>query len=343
MINNSTDNLAIVSHEIQQAISDLKLDLSDRNVLTEAATGIFACTPIIAALAGAKTVYAVGKETSYGSMDEIRTQLEQWIKKFGISSSSIKILEKEKFDQFDQVDIVTNVGHVRPITRDTMKKLGEQVVISYMCEAWEFRHGDLDLDYCAKNKIPVAGVNEDHPSVNCFREVGLIALKILMDAKLSIYDANIVILSRDKFGSEILKTLRNFTSNVSCVSDFDNANPDQFKDAEILIVADYLYPDEIVGNEGFIQPQILKSVAPNVRIIQYCGTNNVKDIEKEGLVIHPSKTLPPVRMQYTLAEVSHKTVIRLHAGGLKVGQELFQAKINNDFKIIDDALCELMT
>ena len=40
-----------------------------------------------------------------------------------------------------------------------------ETVISLMYEAWEFRDTDVDLNYCKKNRIKIAGVWENHPDV----------------------------------------------------------------------------------------------------------------------------------------------------------------------------------
>ena len=55
-----------ISKKIDQTINKLKLDLKGKIVLTEAATGPYCTTPIIAALAGAK-VFAFTKNTKYVS------------------------------------------------------------------------------------------------------------------------------------------------------------------------------------------------------------------------------------------------------------------------------------
>ena len=51
--------------------SHLSLDLSGLNVVTEAATGAFAVTAAIAALAGAE-VQAIAADSQYGSFDDAR-------------------------------------------------------------------------------------------------------------------------------------------------------------------------------------------------------------------------------------------------------------------------------
>jgi len=54
------------------AIDRCSLDLSDLVVFTEAASGAYIVTPVLAAMAGAKHVFAVTQSTRYGSVDEIR-------------------------------------------------------------------------------------------------------------------------------------------------------------------------------------------------------------------------------------------------------------------------------
>lgn len=49
-----------------------KLDLNGLIVFTEAACGEFIYTPIIAAMAGAKKVYAITKDSKYASKDEVK-------------------------------------------------------------------------------------------------------------------------------------------------------------------------------------------------------------------------------------------------------------------------------
>ena len=60
---------------MQQSIQKMKLDLRGMTVLTEAASGYFIVTPLIAALAGAQKVYAVVKDTGYGTVAELEAYL----------------------------------------------------------------------------------------------------------------------------------------------------------------------------------------------------------------------------------------------------------------------------
>src|SRR5256885_16892305 len=56
---------------VDEAVARLRLDLRDAVVLTEAATGSYAVTPVIAARAGAARVYAMGRDTRFGSVGRV--------------------------------------------------------------------------------------------------------------------------------------------------------------------------------------------------------------------------------------------------------------------------------
>jgi len=287
-------------------------------------------------LAGAKKVYALSKTTKYGTIEEINNNVKEYSKNFNIDFSKIEITTKENFNKYNEIDIITNLGHVRPIDELFLSKLNKNAVISYMCETWEHRKDDLDLELCKKYNIKVAGTNEEHELVNCFRETGLIALNMIFDAKISIFDAKILIISRDKFGIEIKKVLSNYSLNISLYNDFEKDIYHYIDNLDLIIVADYLYLDEIIGNNGLIKPKKLTEKSPYVKIIQYSGKNNLQEIKEQKISIFPEIKLQPIRMAKTLADISYKSVIRLHTAGLKVGESLFYSsnlKLNNKIPI----------
>ncbi|HZI54747.1 MAG TPA: hypothetical protein VFD56_13620, partial [Chitinophagaceae bacterium] len=65
-------------NKIDDAVNRLNLDLSGKVVLTEAATGAYIVTPVIAALAGAE-VYAFTKDTRYGTVADVKKQTKELI------------------------------------------------------------------------------------------------------------------------------------------------------------------------------------------------------------------------------------------------------------------------
>lgn len=334
------DDISIIKNEIYSAIRDLNLDLKGLTILTEAGTGLFLLTPIIAGLSGAKKVYALSKTTKYGSFEEIKEQLKQLSLLFEIDTLKIELFEKENFHNFSEIDIVTNLGHVRPINEDLLRKLNKNAVISYMCEAWEHRQQDLDIELCQKYNIPVFATNEDYPKVDCFRGTGLIALQMIFESKISLIDSHVCIISRDKFGKEIYKQVEKFTKNAHLINDFGRIDDcKNFKNLDLLIIADYLYEDYIISTNGLVDPGVLKKLSPYVKIIQYCGKNNLEQIIKNKISVYPKVELEAVRMYKTLADISYKAFIRLMTAGLKVGEGICKAKKLN---LSDNAMYDFM-
>lgn len=319
-------NYNLIINEIKNAIHDLELNLSELTVLTEAANGCFIVSPIIACLANAKKVIAIGKDSKYGTFDDAKQQILKFAEISNIDISYLDIINKKDFNNYQQIDIVANLGHVRPLNHELLSKLKKTAVISFMSESWEFRKDDLDLDFCRKQKIKVSGLNENFKYVNCFVETGLLALKMLIETRASLPNANIIVISRDNFGKQISRTLLNLCKKVELISDFTLLSPKIFNDTDIVIVADFHYKNCIIGDNGLIDPSWIKTYA---HIIQFCGNNNITDIEKKGIQIYPNIVLAPHRMSQTLGDVSDRSIIRLHTGGLKVGELLVTNNNNN--------------
>lgn len=321
------EDVQIIQKEINEARSALNLNLAGLTILTEAASNIFVVTPLIALAGQAKKVYALCQNSQYGNYKTIAHNTYRMAQKMGLDISKLDIIAKNKFKAHREINIVTNLGHVRPLDKKILSLFQRGTVLSYMCEAWEYRPSDLDLKFCQKYDLPVFGVNEEHPLVNCFCETGLIALKLIFEAKISLIGARIAIISRDKFGREILKSIRHFNQKTVLINHFENIKK-RLNNLDLIIIADYQYPKTIIGSKGIISPEILKKQSPNVKIIQFCGHSNLKDIKKAGISVYPNFELESQRMFQTLGDISYKAVIRLYTAGLKVGEIGFRKDFN---------------
>ena len=60
---------------MDRAIATTELDLSGLTVLTEAATGAYATTAVVAAMAGAARVYAFAKPSRHGSVADVEAEV----------------------------------------------------------------------------------------------------------------------------------------------------------------------------------------------------------------------------------------------------------------------------
>ena len=125
---------------IDDAIHRCHLDLSDTVVFTEAATGPYSVTPVIAAAAGARRVFALARSTRWGSADAVERQTMDLARRAGVSTRVVIVSEKTR-DILGEVDIITNSGHVRPIDAGTIALLKPTAVVPLMYEAWEYPNG----------------------------------------------------------------------------------------------------------------------------------------------------------------------------------------------------------
>ena len=68
-------NLDQLARRIDLAVDKIGLNLNDQCVLTEAASGPFAATSVISAVAGARQVFAVARDTRWGTVSDIKRMI----------------------------------------------------------------------------------------------------------------------------------------------------------------------------------------------------------------------------------------------------------------------------
>ena len=121
----------------RQTIKASELDLSGLTVLTEAASGSCGVTAVAAAMANAKKVYAKVRPTSYGSVAEVT----EWTQKLAREGGVQDQVWWKRFPLifWEEVDIVTNSGHLRPISAHIVREAASAAVIALM-----FEHGNFD-------------------------------------------------------------------------------------------------------------------------------------------------------------------------------------------------------
>ena len=95
------------------AIKRFSLDLKGLIVLTEATTNHFSLMPLIAALAGADRVIALGRDSRHGSYIKARYELLDLASAWS-RSDMIWLTTDRLHDSISQADTVTNLGFVRP-------------------------------------------------------------------------------------------------------------------------------------------------------------------------------------------------------------------------------------
>ena len=300
----------LIERIINQTIKKLDLNLKKLVVYTEAASGYYIFTPVIAALTGADVI-AFSKDSIYGTVKDIKKDLKQWAQEFRVVDK-IKIVTQKNKEDISRSNIVTNSGFLRPINKNFIEMMKSSTVIALMFEKWEFRREDIDASTCKQRGIKIAGVNENHPLVDVFSYSGILAIKLLLEAKIGIYKNRFAVLSQDKFGIIIEKYLKNCGAAVVISN-----NPDKLlKNGifDVIIYADY-YNSIQFSPDNFA---ILKK--NNTRIIQFLGGLNYEQIKNNRLDIYPDQSIPAHKMAQTFADLGPRPVIELQSAGLKAAE-----------------------
>lgn len=310
---------------MDRIITRLELDLSGLTVLTEAASGPFVCTPLMAARAGAEVI-AITRDSRYGTFDEVSAFTREWAKSYGVTNS-IVVTSDPVIRHAHKADILTNLGFVRPIVAEIINALPSHAVIPLMWEAWEFRADDLDLAACRRTGIPVVGTCETHPALRIFDYLGMLAVKLLLEAEIEVVHSHIALIASDPFGDAIEVCLSRLGARVIRIP-FPAAGDEwRFPDPQqldALVVAEHRNRREIVGENGGIPIALIKQIGSPV--IHICGNVDDALLSQAGVSKCPTRTVPPGYMTTTTDYIGPRPVVDLHAGGLKVGEILVRAR-----------------
>ena len=183
---------------IAEAPGRFGLDLTGLTVLTEAASGPFVSTALIAACAGAE-VRAVTRDSSYATARDVASTTMALAAELGVAER-LTVSVGRAAAVAEGCHIVTNLGFVRPIADDIVAKLDPCAVVALMWEPWEFRAEDISLTALAARSIPLIGTLETHPLIATFRYVGALAGKLVLESGIELVGARIGVVGSDPFG-----------------------------------------------------------------------------------------------------------------------------------------------
>lgn len=314
---------------IERSIKTFDLDLKGLIVLTEAATGYYMLTPMIAAIAGAKKVYLLTRNSRFGKAEVVNSAIIKLAGEWGIKNR-IFILSSRRDSGIKEADIVTNLGFVRPLNKRFLSRLNKYAVIPLMWETWEYRPEDLDLSECRRLNIPVLGTNEQHRFLRTMDYLGCVVTKILFELGLEVFLLHTVIFGDRKFGHKIMNKLKSAGAYSACISSLgkklSSKDMTALKKAEVLVVADDHGSKMLIGRGGLISAETLYSINPDLKIVHVCGIIDAGAIKAVGLKLFPEKIAAPGHMSVTVDYAGPKPLIDLHAAGLKVGEEMRRAR-----------------
>lgn len=327
-------DLEVAKKSIESIIKVLELDLTEKTVITEFASGPFALTPFIALLAGAKKVICISKDSVYGKVEELKTyykELSSFFKFYGEV-----IFTEDKYLYVHEADIITNLSMLRPIDRKMLSLAKNDVVIGLMFEPWEKRESDIDFNFCKDNQIPVVGINEEHENLKIFEFVGLIICKIAFEQEHHLLDEKVLIVGSGPFGDNAKKYLSNLGANVCSIENIDKSSKSD--DFDLIVICEHHDKSPIISDDSLLSKKFFNS---QIDIIHICGNLDYKLIRELGLKKWPEKEVDVGFMTVTTDYIGIEPVVRLHAGGLKACTDYISKrngmKFNSEYiKMVDE-------
>lgn len=297
------------------AIGRLGMRLGGHAVLTEAATGAYAVTPVLAALAGAH-VFALANATRYASAEKIAQATLGLAAVAGVRDTIEIVYEKDPAI-LKRADIVTNSGQVRPIDEAMIAHLKSTCVVPLMYEAWEYRAADVDLDACRSEGIAVAGTNERHPAVDVFSFLGMMAVRQLHDAGIAVYGSHIAVLCDNDFAPFISSGLEGCGAKVRQARQLTRHLLAPQCDAVLVALQPGDRPVLTAADAS-----LLGQCAPGTAVVQYWGDVDRKALAGARVPVWPPHDPPAGHMAVLPSAIGPEPIVRLQAGGLKVGEVL---------------------
>lgn len=321
----------------RRAIEKFGLDLQGLTVFTEAATGGYAYTPVMAALANADKVYACAADSVYGSKEEVGNQIGAIAEMLGCGDA-IEIIYGKPPLALSEADIVTNSGFVRSIDRAMVSSLKSSAVVPLMWETWEWRPDELDLAACNEKGILVLGTNERHPLLSLDRATGFLAYKMLFEAGLEVYNSRVLLVSGCPTGDYIETVFAGGGVELDRLAVGDASGKRsphcvgmaaalaRLSSYDAIVVAEHTCPALLIGKEGLISPEAIAARNPDAQVIHLCGNIDAVDVRGYGISLHPPAIASWGYMSETVAHLGARPVIELNAAGLKVGEAMARAR-----------------
>ncbi|HEY3716637.1 MAG TPA: hypothetical protein VGL39_19085 [Jatrophihabitantaceae bacterium] len=318
---------------VREAVERCQLDLNDVEVLTEAASGPYVVTPVIAALAGAR-VTAIAAESRYGSVKQIVAATMDLASSLKVADR-ITVTDHRTPELFAEADVVTNSGFVRPITGEFARAVRSSAVLPLMFESWEIQSGRLDLDLGSllARGVQIAGTNERHPNVDVFSYLGSMAVAQLADAGVSAYRGRVTLLCDNPFHDYLIDGLKGAGADVRAADTLADLRDDPQPDA--LIVA--LTPRVESPWSADDLAKLTRSW-PDTVVVQFWGDIDRALCDAAGLSYWPAADPGQGHMGVLPSRVGPEPIVRLQTGGLKVAQVLripAAARTSDDLAYLD--------
>jgi len=324
---------------VRTAVREHRLDLTGLRVLTEAGVGYARVTPVIAAVAGADEVFAVGRDTAQAGR---RAAVEQtaWLARLAGVPDRVHLLSTRLQAPLAAVDIVTDLPGVRPIDETIVRNLPGTAVVSLMRGAGRWRPADVDVATCRRAGIATAGVDEEaigiHSSLAMEEVWGLLSLGVDIDGAtvvvagaggafahvvraLAALRATVLVATPERAGRVELYGGRKIGERLG-----DEAVLRRLAEADALVLCQADCGERSVAPAGVADAARIAAEAPHLAVVGRGAEADRQAFAAAGLRTWPSEVDPAAPA--AVSDLLPRPVVRLHTAGLKVGEVMARAR-----------------
>lgn len=320
---------------IDRAIATHRLDLTGLRVLTEAGVGYRRLTPVLAALAGAAEVYAVGRDSVTSSRRDAERQTG-WLASVAGVQDRVRLFPTRLQAPLHTVDIVTDLPGVRPIDESIVRNLTAGAVVTLMRGTAAWRSPDVDVGSCRRAGIPVAGLDED--AVGLYRWTALTAVHALLGLGIEIAGSTLAVAGDGPAYGHVARALAQLGARVFVITP-DNAGRvalcggerigrdlgdaaarSRLTEADALLACPADPTRRVIGPGAEIDARALAELAPHLAVLCLAG-----EVDARGLAA-AALTTWPVEGPAASFDLLPQAVVGLHTAGLKVGDVMARAR-----------------
>ncbi len=294
----------------RKAVQRIGLDLSGLHVLTEAATGPYAATAAMVGLGGGRAS-VVAADSSYGTREAAVGWTQDLVR---LARSNVDVFDRSAAP-WESADIVTNSAPLRPFDAQTAERMMRGSVLALMFAGWELRRNEVDVQALTRRGVRIVGVQERHPNVDVLDSCGVLALKMLLAARMEVRGSRILVVGHDEFAAIIARTVVAVGGVVNQVASITEAGPEEW-DAVVHTPLSGM----VEQHPAHVWLGVL-SASDDPVVVQFAGGLPFAELRDAGIDVIPDRPVPPLRMGWTLSELGDKPTVRLLAGGLRAAAD----------------------
>jgi hypothetical protein len=320
---------------IRRAIAQSRLDLTGLSVLTEASVGYRRVTPVVAALAGADQVYAVGRDSAQASRKEAEEQTAYFA---GVAhvGDRVKLLSTRLQAPLATVDVVTDLPGVRPIDESIVRNLAATAAVTLMRGTAHWRVTDVDVATCRRHGIAVAGVDEE--AVGLYRYLPQGVLAGLLELGIEVAGSTVVVAGEGPAHAYVVQTLARLGARVLVAAPetagriqlyggekagdglADDAVTGRLAESDALVLCPVASGERWVGPGARTDAARLAAIAPHLAVVGLDADADLRALGGAGVRCRPAGGPDG------LFDLLPQAVVAQHTAGLRVGEVMTKAR-----------------